>query len=330
MLTISVVIPTYNCQHYIAKAIESAIAQEVSEIIVVDDGSTDNTHSVVDEFLSRSLQPKLRYVRQPNRGVCAARNHGIRIAQGELVAFLDADDWFLPNKLAKQKALFAADIELGLVQSGWQRVNESGQLIFEVKPWESVPELTLASWLRHKPVLPSALMIRKCWLEKVGGFDPAFRAAEDVELVSRLAVQGCQSAWLKEVAVSYRQRSGSAMGNGLIQASDLSKFLDKFFQQSDLPATAQLLENSVRYHTLVWAAWYLQSTGYLSEMADYLRRAWQHSPYLPAAALVHWVESFTSFSAEAGRPIDIRALLDSPDWQGLVRWLLVTKAVPAQ
>lgn len=322
MLTISVVIPTYNCQQYVAEAIESAIAQDASEVVVIDDGSTDDTRSVIDSFLNRNLQTELRYIRQSNQGVCAARNHGIRVSRGELVAFLDADDWYLPNKLAKQAALFVADPDLGLVQSGWQRVSESGQFISDVKPWETVPELTLANWLRYKTVLPSALMVRKCWLEKVGGFDPAFQAAEDVELVSRLAASGCRSAWLREVATSYRQRSGSAMGDGLVQARDLSKFLDKFFQQSDLPAAAQLLENSVRYHTLVWAAWYLQSTGYLAEMAAYLRHAWQYSPYLPAEALTHWIESFTSFALEANSPLDVRALIDSSDWQDLVRWLL--------
>lgn len=322
MSTISVVIPTYNCQQYIAKAIESAIAQEVSEIVVVDDGSTDNTCSVVESFLSRDLQPNLIYVQQSNQGVCAARNYGIRVAQSKLIAFLDADDWYLPGKLTSQAAIFASNPELGLVQSGWQRVDQSGRLIAMVRPWEVAGELTLANWLRYKPVLPSALMIRKRWLEQVDGFDPAFQAAEDVELVSRLAVNGCRSAWLKEVAVSYRQRSDSAMGNGLVQARDLSKFLDKFFQQADLPATAQLLEKSVRYHTLVWAAWYLQSTGHLPEMSEYLQRAWQYSPYRPAAALTHWIESFASFAAEAHNPLDVRALIGSPDWQALVCWLL--------
>jgi len=321
--TISVVIPTYNCQQYLAKAIRSAIAQAVSEIIVVDDGSTDDTRRVVDAFSQLNFKPELRYFYQPNQGVCAARNHGIRVAKGELVAFLDADDWYLPNKLARQASLFMADPDLGLVQSGWQRVTESEQVISVVTPWVVAPELTLASWLRYKPVLPSALMVRRGWLVKVGGFDPAFQAAEDVDLVSRLAVSGCPAAWLKEVAVSYRQRSGSAMGNGLVQARDLAKFLDKFFEQPELPAAAQLLESSVRYHTLIWAAWYLQSTGYLSEMADYLQRAWSYSPYLPTEALTHWAESFASFSLDAGSPIDMRALLASSDWQDLVRWLLV-------
>ena len=325
MPNVSVIIPTYNCQQYLAKAIESAIAQEVGEVIVVDDGSTDRTRHIVEAFSQLDFQPELYYIYQTNQGVCAARNRGIRAARGDLIAFLDADDWYLPHKLSRQASLFANDPDLGLVQSGWQRVTESEQLIAAVRPWEFAPELTLANWLRYKPVLPSALMIRKRWLVEVGGFDPEFQAAEDVELVSRLAVSGCRAAWLKEVAVSYRQRSGSAMGNGLIQARDLAKFLDKFFQQPELPAAAQLLESSVRYHTLVWAAWYLQNTGYLPEMADYLRQSWHYSPYLPTEALAHWIESFDSFSLNAGNPIDMNTLLASSDWQRLVRWLLQQK-----
>ena len=327
MPTISVVIPTYNCQQYIAEAIESAIAQEASELIIVDDGSTDDTQAVVNSFSQLTSGPKVHYVYQQNQGVCAARNHGIRLAQGELIAFLDADDWYLPNKLAQQASVFATDPDIGLVQSGWQRVTDSGALIAAVTPWEIAPELTLTTWLRHKPVLPSALMIRKTWLARVGGFDVKFQAAEDVDLVTRLAAKGCRGAWLKEVAVSYRQRSDSAMGDGLVQARDLAMFLDKFFRQPDLPAAAQLQEKSVRYHTLVWAAWYLQHTGYLPEMAEYLRRAWGYSPYLPIEAIAHWTESFTSFSLEAGSPIDMSTLISSSDWQALVRWLLTQKTL---
>ncbi|MGC1305938.1 MAG: glycosyltransferase [Phormidesmis sp.] len=322
MPTVSVIIPAYNCQQYIAEAIESALTQAALEVIVIDDGSTDSTHEIIKAIAS----PHLHYVYQPNLGVCSARNHGIRLAKGELIAFLDADDWYLPHKLARQAALFAADAGLGMVQSGWQRVDESGQLLAAVEPWQTIPELSLANWLRFKPVLPSALMIRKDWLVRVGGFDPAFQAAEDVELVTRLAAKGCTAAWLPEVAVSYRQRSHSAMGNGLVQARDLAKFLDKFFGQPDLPQTACLLEKSVRYHTLVWAAWYLQHTGYLPQMAQYLKRAWPYSPYLPVETLVHWTESFTSFADDAGQPIDLAGLMRSPHWQALISWLLSSAA----
>ncbi|MEL6554331.1 MAG: glycosyltransferase family 2 protein [Cyanobacteria bacterium J06621_11] len=322
MLNISVVIPAYNCQQYVAEAIESAIAQSPLEVIVIDDGSTDDTQAVVEQIDHANL----RYVYQHNQGVSAARNHGFYIAKGELIAFLDADDYFLPTKLTQQREMFAKDSSLGLVQSGWQRVDEQGNMLSPVRLWESVPKLSTENWLKFKPVLPSALMVKREWLLKVDGFDPQLKAAEDVDLVSRLAVQGCQSDWLRDIGVSYRQRSNSAMGNALVQAQDLSKFLDKFFQLSELPESIRMLEASVRYNTLVWAAWYLLHTGHKKEMADYLKVAWQHSPYLPLEAIIHWAESFSGFSKELGEPLEIVDLISSDEWQQLVRWLLSQKS----
>lgn len=322
MTTISVVIPTYNCQAYLAEAVQSALSQCADgisiEVIVIDDGSTDDTSQV----MAAIAHPSLRYIQQANQGVSAARNRGIMLSQSDLVAFLDADDYFFPHKLAQQAALFQAEAALGLVQSGWQQVNEVGKAMADIRPWEWVPQLTLEKFLKFKPILPSALMVKREWLLQVGGFDPSLQAAEDVDLVSRLALKGCRAAWLTEVAVSYRQRANSAMGNGLVQARDLNKFLDKFFQQPDLPDSVRLLERSVRYYTLVWSAWYLYDTGHLPEMVQELQHAWHYTPYLPIEALIHWIESFSSFSEDRQRPIDISALMHSQDWQQLVKWLL--------
>lgn len=318
MLRISVVIPTYNCAAFIGQAIESAIGSDISEVIVVDDGSTDDTA----ERVTRLAHSKLRYVKQANQGVSAARNQGIELAQGELIAFLDADDWFLPDKLTRQAALFTANPQLGLVQSGWQRVSESGQHLANVTPWQSIPDLTLEAWLQHKPVLPSALMVRRDWLRHVNGFDPDLNAAEDVDLVCRLALAGCPAAWLTEVAVSYRQRARSAMGDSRTQARDLKRFLDKFFGNAQLPPAIRLLEKTVRYNTLVWAAWYLYHTGHIPEMAQYLRQAWAYSPYRPLDTVLHWTESFEQLSTDWQEPLVLTKLLSSQEWQGLTQWVL--------
>ena len=111
MLDVSVVIPTYNCQQYIYQAIQSALGQAVSEVIVIDDGSTDDTQSIVKQLDCS----RLRYIFQRNQGVSAARNYGIDSASGQLIAFLDADDYYLPGKIEQQVALFEATPERGLV-----------------------------------------------------------------------------------------------------------------------------------------------------------------------------------------------------------------------
>ena len=95
---ISVIIPTYNYGRFIKEAVESVLKQTfpVAEIIVVDDGSTDNTEEIV-----KALGEKVRYIKQENNGVGAARNNGVKNSYGDLIAFLDADDLWLPKKIGK-------------------------------------------------------------------------------------------------------------------------------------------------------------------------------------------------------------------------------------
>src|SRR4028118_1349040 len=135
---VSVIIPAYNGDRYIAQAVESVISQTYKnwEIIVVDDGSTDDTRQALQPYFDR-----IRYVYQENQGVAAARNRGIQESRGELIAFLDQDDFFLSDKLAGQVALFDAQPSLGIVNSGWRIVKEQGESIFYVTPWGNLPPL---------------------------------------------------------------------------------------------------------------------------------------------------------------------------------------------
>jgi glycosyltransferase involved in cell wall biosynthesis len=316
---VSVIIPTYNCEKYIAKAVESVLQQQDCsyEVIIIDDGSTDNTREVL-----APLSNFIRYIRQDNQGVAVARNHGIAMAKGSFIAFLDADDYFLPGKLAAQAAMFAKRPNLGIVHSGWQRVDSQGRKLIEICPWENVPQLDLENWLRWKPVLPSAMMFRREWLEYVGGFDPRFPPAEDTDLVLRLAVKGCQSIWLRQITVCYRQHDQSAMHRGLPQARSLLAVIDNFFQQPQLPEKVRLMEYSIRYGTLVWTAWYLYFTQNRAEMVEYLKQAWNYSPFSPLETVINWTESFVTFSSNWGHKLDTNALVQSSEWQQLVQWLI--------
>jgi glycosyltransferase involved in cell wall biosynthesis len=114
MPRVSVIIPTFNCARFLGRAIETALTQTYRdyELIVVDDGSTDETREVVASFGS-----KLRYLYQPNGGVYSARNLALSSANGELVAYLDADDMWYPHKLDTQVAFLDAHKECGLVHS---------------------------------------------------------------------------------------------------------------------------------------------------------------------------------------------------------------------
>ncbi|NJO78993.1 MAG: glycosyltransferase [Cyanobacteria bacterium RM1_2_2] len=318
---VSVIIPSYNCEPYLAEAIDSVLAQTYQnfEIIVIDDGSTDCTAELLQTYGSQ-----IRAIHQPNQGVALARNHGIQQAQGEWIAFLDADDVFLPDKLAAQMALASADSRLGIIHSGWHRVDAQGNRLLTVEPWRQVPELNLESWLRWKPVLPSAMLFRRQWLEQAGGFDPRFPPAEDTELVLRLALMGCSAKWLPQVTVNYRQHGSSAMHKGLPQARSLAAVIDHLFAQPHLPEQIRWLENQVRYSTLVWIAWYLYQTGHLTEMVEHLQRALPYSPYTPIETLVQWGDSFTSYAASWGEPFDAEMLGQSAQWQKLMQWVIQT------
>lgn len=315
---VSVIIPSYNCERYLAEAIDSVLAQTYQnlEIIVVDDGSTDDTAKLLQGYGKR-----IRAIHQQNQGVALARNHGIQQAQGEWIAFLDADDVFLPHKLAAQITLAAEYPELGMIHSGWHRVDAQGHLLMTVEPWHQVPKLTLESWLRWKPVLPSAMLFRRWWLQQAGGFDPRFPPAEDTDLVLRLSLMGCSAKWLPQVTVNYRQHDSSAMHKGLPQAKSLAAVIDHLFAQPNLPEQIRWLENQVRYSTLVWIAWYLHHTGHTAEMAEHLQRSLPYSPYTPIETLVHWADSFTAYAESWGSTFDAEALGRSVQWQTLMHWV---------
>jgi glycosyltransferase involved in cell wall biosynthesis len=182
---VSVVVPTYNRAWCLAEALDSVLAQDVAgvELIVVDDGSTDDTPQLLAGYGER-----IRVLRQENRGVSAARNAGIAAARGGLVAFLDSDDLWLPGKLRAQVDFFAAHPEALVCQTEelWvkdgRRVNpgrrhrKRGGMIFE-------PSLELCL------VSPSAVMMRRELFERVGHFDEALPACEDYDLWLRVSLQ---------------------------------------------------------------------------------------------------------------------------------------------
>ncbi|MBW4659881.1 MAG: glycosyltransferase [Drouetiella hepatica Uher 2000/2452] len=313
---VSVIIPAYNGDRFMRQAIDSVLAQTYSdyEIIVVDDGSTDRTQQVLQLYGSQ-----IRYQYQPNQGVAIARNRGIALAQGELIAFLDQDDCFLPNKLALQvEKLEQSAAEIGMVHSGWRRINAEGALLGEVEPWRYAPQLNLYEWIWWKTVLLSAMMFRRSWLERVGGLDPSFKQACDVDLALRLTLAGCQTLWLPQITVCYREHDRNDSRNTLLQAQENDRILDKFFALPNIPPEIRQQESQCRYHTLVWSAGRLYGSDRLPEMAQYLRKSLDYTPYLLTETLLDWVNSFATYFSEQGTFFSAHALTQSEEWQKLV------------
>jgi glycosyltransferase involved in cell wall biosynthesis len=184
MTVVSVIIPTYNRAAKVAKAVSSVLEQTFRdfELIVVDDGSTDPTRSVLQPFGTR-----IRFLlHEENRGVSAARNTGIRASQGPLIAFLDSDDYWLPEKLEKQVGFFrlhpdavACQTEEIWIRRG-RRVNPMQK---HAKPSGDI----FAPSLRLCLVSPSGVMLRRSLLDEVGWFDETLPACEDYDLWLRIS-----------------------------------------------------------------------------------------------------------------------------------------------
>jgi glycosyltransferase involved in cell wall biosynthesis len=204
---VSVVIPCYNHARYIEEAIRSVESQEYSnhEIIVVDDGSTDNTEDIVKKFKNRTI-----YLRQENRGTAAARNLGIALARGEFIAFLDADDSWLPGKLQKQMKAIDADPSVGLVACGEFDIDESGKILGGPWVYGNYPNREkLLEALSIGQVIPggsSGILIRKECLLEVGDFDASLKIGEDWDMWLRI-IRKYNAVFITEPLVLIRKNS---------------------------------------------------------------------------------------------------------------------------
>ncbi|MEG3930099.1 MULTISPECIES: glycosyltransferase [unclassified Microcoleus] len=312
---VSVIIPVYNGSRYIVQAVESALSQTFTnlEIIVVDDGSSDRTQEVLQPYFDR-----IRYIYQENQGVAAARNIACQLAQGEFLAFLDADDYFLPSKLEKQLACFDADPTLDMVQTGWLMVDETGKDIFEIKPWQQASKLDLESFIIFKCVRPSAMMLRrKCW-EDLGGFDDHFPLAEDLDFALRLTLKGYKAVWLEEILTCYRQHKSNIMSSGLPLMKNTEILMKEFFNRPDLPESIRQLKNQERYLCFKWLAWRMYRDGHLAEMAQCLEKSLQYTPFSPTKTVVSWLETFKIASEEYGENFDAYSLSKLVEWQEII------------
>jgi glycosyltransferase involved in cell wall biosynthesis len=182
---VSVLIPTYNRAGELPSAIESVLAQSYQpvEVVVVDDGSTDGTETLV-----RGRYPQVRYLRQTNRGPAAARNAGIKAASGRYIAFLDSDDRWTPRKLEQQIGLFRTRPDVGLVFSSVRFVNRRGRTVDERRYDPSFRGRVAERILSFSEIVLSSVVVRRTCIDQVGFFDEALMIAEDWDLYFRLAM----------------------------------------------------------------------------------------------------------------------------------------------
>lgn len=292
---VSIVIPAYNSAAFIRDALDSCLAQTYphTEIIVVDDGSTDNTCDIV-----RSYGERIRLVQQPNSGPAIARNTGVAHAQGDYIQFCDSDDYLLPEKIGRCLPLLLDDATVGLAFCQMQPMDENGNTMLDAAP---VPDASYFSadnlfckllYANGSPIQTSTWLVRKSALLDVGAYrdDPDHYCAEDWDLLLRLASH-YRFAGVPEVLVHYRQRTGALTTDPLLMAR--GRLATVRYARSYPPRSACLSDDAYdaleasRYHVLARTLW--QQGDNAAARIAFRQAATLHPPHARIRHLYAWL-----------------------------------------
>lgn len=273
---VSIIIPAFNQGHYLREAVQSCLSQTYPffEILIIDDGSTDNTAEVAKSF----SDSRVKYIFQENRGLPAARNTGIRNSQGEYLTFLDSDDCFLSRKLELLLDKMKQNPSLGFVAGRAILIDQNGDIIpreFETILPSPIQKLTLGN-----PFHVGSVLVKKEWQERIGYFDESLRSYEDWDFWLRLAIAGCPMKVIPEPVSKYRFHTGQMTRKGVQMTNANMAVLEKLF------STAGLSDDWERMKPLAYAHAHLRATahGYLSSDFSFahfhLRKALSLDPTL--------------------------------------------------
>jgi glycosyltransferase involved in cell wall biosynthesis len=224
---VTVVVPAYNAAKYLSETIESVLAQTFKdfELLVIDDGSTDNTAEIAHQYSQQDSRVKLFY--QENQGVSVARNMGIQMAQGEFVAFLDSDDQWLSDKLAVHIEHLTSQPELGIsfakVEFMTPDSNPTGQ--FSNSSLTNLTSVQL--YYENLIITPSNVVIRRAVFKQVGNFDPNLKGTEDAELFLRISCNGWKVEGIDRVLTRYRTSIGGVSSQLSRMEEDWNRFNKK-------------------------------------------------------------------------------------------------------
>ena len=265
-MKISVIIPTYNHARWLPESIESALHQTLKahEIIVVNDGSTDNTPEVVSRY-------PVRHIYQQNAGLSAARNRGIRESTGEWIALLDADDYWLPEKLELQAAAIHDE---GLCYCATTKFDIEGR----TSPGDYHDDVEVKRVLRHRNVIdPSAVLVRRDVITKIGGFNESMPAAEDWEAWLRLS-RVCKFVGVPQRLLMYRVTGTGMSSNPEIVLRSMEHIVSA--GTADLPPIRRFIESRrMRSVRTSLAAFKYRDLG---DHRNSLRYAWRAFKYWPS------------------------------------------------
>ena len=260
---VSVILPVFNGETYLAEAIESILTQTLSdlELIVIDDCSVDGTAAIIRDYANRD--ERVRLVRHDhNQGMPSARNSGIAVSRGEFIATMDCDDVSLPQRLEKQAAFLEANPDIGVVGIFVQNVAED----LSVRQIQSFPQqhaFMVMYWILGGTTLYGGVyMARRSALLAVGGYNESYKLAEDTELFSRLCLE-TRVANLPEALYLYRhhdQQVSASAKRRKLRAQENNTIRLRWLQRVSGKTTATALERFDRFYwsqRFSWREWWL-------------------------------------------------------------------------
>jgi glycosyltransferase involved in cell wall biosynthesis len=274
MHSVSVVIPTYNQSQFLGAAIDAALTQSIQpiEVIVVDDGSTDETSELLDGYGAR-----IRTVRQENLGVAAARNSGAGLARGSLLAFLDSDDVWMPEKLARQLQRFQRDPDLGLVHCGLEFIDQQGVAIgLETGGLDG--DVAIPMLLFRRPVIlggGSGALIRKDIFDGLGGFDSRLSTSADWDLYYRVASRS-RVGFVPDILLRYRIHKGNMHRDVDAMERDMLLAFEKAFGDSESSLSGIKRQCYGNLHSVLAGSFYV--AGQYGRFAKHAAKALLMSP----------------------------------------------------
>ena len=242
---ISVIIPSYNHGNYLSRAIESVLAQTYTnvEIVVVDDGSSDNTKQVAERF------PQVLYVYQENQGLSAARNTGIDNSKGKYLLFLDADDWLSVEALKKNIGILSQNPGSAFVSGGHVKINDAGKILEEVK--EDIGSDHYLHFLQGNYIGMHATVLYSRWVFDKFRFDTTLRACEDYDLYLKIS-RRYPVLHHTEVIAFYRIHGSNMSGNTTLMLNSVLSVLNR--QETDLKSAEE--RNALKRGRKIWKEYY--------------------------------------------------------------------------
>lgn len=272
---VSVIVPAYNVSAYIEDALKSLERQSFKkfEVLIVDDGSTDNTAEIVTSFCQRD--PRFRLLQKQNGGLASARNYGIRHARGEYIALLDGDDMYQPDKLATHVIQLNRSQEIGVIYSASRAIREDGKPTFMVlsgKPVKSDPLLALLckNFIGHG----SNAVFRRSIFDEVGGFEETLRSCEDIDFWLRVAATRRWSFYrLPQILCCYRVCPSGLSFNVREMQRSRETVIERAYQRSS-QLVEPVLPTAYAYMYRYLARLSL-TAGEVKQSNDFINRAWK-------------------------------------------------------